>query len=151
MKVTLTGAEMVIASYVGTARHMAALKLGLKDAYGYDGENGLALHIAGVAGEMSVARALNVYWLPTVNTFKSGGDVGDDIQVRCRSSHTYDLLVRPDDPDDALFVLVTGEAPELVVRGAMRGREAKREEWKRDYGGRPPAYFVPQSALASVS
>ena len=70
--------------------------------------------------------------------------------MRTRSRDDYELLVRNGDADDAIFVLVTGKAPCLTIRGGIMGADAKRLEWFHAHGGRPPAYFVPHRALAPV-
>jgi hypothetical protein len=36
------------------------------------------------------------------------------------------------------------------VRGWLFGRDAKRAEWMRSHGGRPGAYFPPDSALYGI-
>jgi hypothetical protein len=62
----------------------------------------------------------------------------------------YDLIVRKDDKDEAIFILVTGLAPRYTVRGWAYAKECKREEFWTTHGKRPPAYFFPQSALRSM-
>jgi hypothetical protein len=92
---------------------------------------------------MAFAKWLGVYWEPTINTFKGRADVAG-CEVRARTHHSYELLVRNNDLDDRPYVLLTGLAPDFLIRGWLFGREAKRPEWLRDYGGnRQPAYFVP--------
>mgnify|MGYP006300474069 CR=1 FL=1 len=81
-----------------------------------------------------------------MGTFKTGGDVGE-IQVRTRSRHDYELLIRPQDRDEDTFVLLTGVAPSFRAHGWIQGQDAKKKEWLQTYGGRPPAYFVPQKDL----
>ena len=145
-KVQLTPQEMMQGATIGVMRHCAAKRRNLPDRHGFKGM-GWAEHIEGACGEMAFARVMGWYYSCSVNTFKNGGDVGA-IQVRTRSQHDYELIVRVDDRDDDQFVLVTGRAPDFIVRGWILGAEAKRpKEWLQTYGNREPAYFVPHSAL----
>jgi len=143
---TLSWHEVAIASQVGIRRHLAALVANRANGYGRGDDDGWSDHIEGVCGELAVAKALGVYWTPTVDTFKSGGDVGD-WQVRTRRRADYELLIRDDDADEAPFILVRGRVPLFEVVGWIRGRDGKRDEWRHAHGGRPPAYFVPAEAL----
>jgi hypothetical protein len=70
-----------------------------------------------------------------------------NVQVRSTSGHRNCLILHKTDPDDKAFVLVTGTAPNFVLRGWIWGRDGKNEEYWRDPVGGRPAYFVPQSAL----
>jgi len=150
VNVTLELYELRLAAEVGMRRHLSAIHKGLDDAHGYNGDEGWTIHIEGAAGEMAFAKALNLYWAGTVDTFREGGDVGR-IQVKTRSRHDYELLIRQHDRDEDDFVLVTGRSPDFTIRGWMNAAEAKREEWLQVYGGRPPAYFVPTSELNDIS
>ena len=96
---------------------------------------------------MAFAKATENYWSASVATFK--GRVGDRIQVRWRSRPDYDLMVRPSDSDQDIFVLVLGKIPALNVVGWIRGGAAKQDRSIQDHGGRPPAWFVPQDELIS--
>ena len=102
--ITLSQRELSIAAQVGCARHIAAISNGRENAHGLGKANAWNLHIEGCAGEMAAAKALGYYWTPSVNTFKIGGDIGEAIQVRTRSKHTYELIIRPDDRDGDTFV-----------------------------------------------
>lgn len=144
--ITLTAHEMLLASDVGRMRQISSLRRGLADAHGYSGDDGWTAHIEGACGELVVAKLLGLYWDGSVNTFQRGGDVAD-LQVRTRSKHYYELIVRPNDKDDARFILVTGIAPVYRVRGWILGRDAKRPEWSQTHGGRPAAFFVPHGSL----
>jgi hypothetical protein len=143
--VELTPVEMEIAAFVAAKRQVENLTKCRIDAYGAPKDSGWSLHIEGAAGEMAVAKWSGRYWNGNL------GDLGADdvgrLQVRTRSRHDYELIIHPSDRDDRAFVLVTGLAPNFVLRGWIWGREAKREEWWRDPAGDRPAYFVPQSAL----
>ena len=147
MKVKLEYHEALIAAEVGMRRQLAAL--GRPDAHGFDGENGWTVHIEGAGGEMAFAKSADLYWNGSVNTYKVGGDVGL-IQVRTRSKHDYDLIVRHDDRDEDIFVLVTGKMPNYQIRGWIQGGEAKQDEWVKTHGGRPAAWFVPAAKLKGI-
>lgn len=148
MRTTLEWYEAAMASDVGRMRHLASIKAGRKDAYGFDGL-GWSEHIEGACGEMALAKCLGVYWDGSVDSFKANDLPG--IQIKTRSRDDYELIVRPGDSQDATYVLVTGKCPSYEIRGWIAGRDAMRQEWLRDYGGRPPAYFVPQDALESIA
>ena len=147
IEVTLSWHEAAMASHVGWMRHLAAIKAGKPDLHGFDGD-GWSEHCEGACGEIAVAKALDTFWDGSVNTWKSDDLPG--IQVRTRSRHEFDLIVRPSDDDDARWVLVTGKCPHYRVHGWITGHEAKRSEWLQRYGGRPAAYFVPSSNLWSM-
>lgn len=147
MFIKLTSMEMMIASSLGTARHMQSLTRTPRHEQPKD--DSLNAHIFGAMGEMAAAKAMGIYPGFTVNTFGDAPDMGDDIQVR--TSKTNRLIVREHDNDDQKFVLVTGNAPEMDVIGWVYGREAKHDKWFTDNGnGRPPAWFVPASELRPI-
>lgn len=148
MEVKLTAAEVSIAAQVGCRRNIEAMVKGLKPKHGFKGSN-WDIHIEGACGEMAFAKALGLYWDGSVNTFKYGGDVGR-FQIRTRSESHYQLIVRNDDDDDAIFWLVTGKCPQYNVVGCIEGRKAKCLQYSATYGNRPPAYFVPNEQLTST-
>jgi hypothetical protein len=153
--VMLTEYELQLAAGVGVRRHIASLVGGHRQvAAGVEATGDWTQNIEGACGELAVAKMLGRYWNGSVNTFTVGGDVGA-LQVRTRSRHYYDLIVRDKDRDGDWFVLATGVSPNYLVRGYIRAGDAKRDEWRADHGGHGPAWFVPQGALtefpASVS
>lgn len=148
IEVQLTWPEVLVGATIGVQRQLEALMQGRPDRHGFDGENGWTVHIEGACGELAVARVIDRYWAATVNTFKDGGDIDRKVQVRTRSKHHYELLIRPDDGDDDVFVLVTGRAPMYRVVGWILGRDAKQAAFLQEYGNRPKAYFVPHAALS---
>jgi hypothetical protein len=147
--VLLNPHELYLAAMVGVQRQIAALRRNLPDRHGYDGHDGWTVHIEGACGELAVARVCGQYWGGSINTFHSKADVGK-VEVRTRSEHHYELLVRKDDPDDRNFVLVTGRSPEFQVHGWFPSRDAKRNQWLATHGNRPAAYFVPTPMLKSI-
>jgi hypothetical protein len=146
VSVSLTQEELYTCSIIGARRQIESLMDGREDQHGFDGYNGWTVHIEGVCGELAVAKYLNIHYGFHVNTFKTGRDVGI-CEVRTRSEHHYDLLVRPNDADERPFVHLTGRAPQYVLRGWLWGHEAKQKKFAKNYGGRPSAFFVPQEHL----
>ena len=74
------------------------------------------------------------------------GDVGD-WQVRARSEAWHDLILHPDDDDNARHALVVGMPPDMFVVGWCYGRAGKLDGYWADPAGGRPAFFVPQSVL----
>lgn len=146
----LTWPEVWTAALVGMMRQLAALKDGRRVQHGFEGD-GWDAHIVGAIGELAFCKANHRYWMPTLNTFRMVADVGLEIEVRARTRHEYELIHRPDDDPEHAFVLVTGKPPTLIVRGWAWGRDCRRDEWWKDHGKRPHAWFVPHDALQDMS
>lgn len=148
--VTLAQHELMMAAPVGVRRHVEALERGLTDRHGAESEPPWQIHIEGACGECATAKCLGIYWDGSTGTFKMRGDVGA-LEVRTRSEHWHDLIVRPKDKSNAIYVLVTGTAPTYFVRGWLFGHHCKVSAFWKDKknapGGRDPGWFVPSSAL----
>lgn len=142
--------ELSRAALVGVSRNVEALRMGCKNTLNQS-IDGWSIHALGASGECAFAKATGRYWSGGVNTFKSEADVGASIEVRTRSQHTYDLIVRDNDSDSSVYVLVTGGPKDFVVHGWMRGSDAKRAEFLANHGNHGAAYFVPKSALRPLS
>ena len=148
--IALTSSELEMGAACGVSRNVSSIIAGRKNAHGKSEDTpNWNIHIEGALGEIAVARYLNIFWSPTVNTFRAP-DLGKNLQVRTRSSHDYDLIVRPTDSDTDLFVLVTGIAPIYTIWGYIQGQDAKKEELVKDYGSRPKAFFVPKKLLIPI-
>jgi hypothetical protein len=144
-RIRLEWYEAEWAAGVGVRRQLKALEQGNLDRHGYDGL-GWDNHVEGAGAELAVAKARGLYWAAHVNVF-SGPDVGRAVQVRLRTKHEYDLIIRETDANEHAFVLVTGRIPEFLVHGWIWGVEGKQAKWLEAYGNRPPAYFVPKTHL----
>ena len=144
-EVVLTESEMLSAGIIGCRRQIQALQAGLVPGAGFRG-GCFEIHVQGAAGELAFAKFRNLYWSGSVGTFRQGGDVGP-IQVRTRSNWNHDLIVRDGDRDDDVFVLVVGTIPRFRIIGWLRGGDAKQPRYRKTYGERPAAFFVPQSDL----
>ena len=152
MEVRLEWHEVQMAAQVGLARHVEAIRKGLTDRR-KDISRTWDQHICGALGELAAAKALDCHWSGGINTFK-GADVGANIQIRTRPFDTertkYDLIVRDNDRNDDIFVLVQGESDRFLIAGWIKGADAKRPEWRRNYGGHQESWFVPKDGLSPV-
>ena len=96
IEVTLTDYELAQASQVGCLRLIADIRRPKKPSAN---PNEWQIHIEGACGDGSGSQGRGQYWGGTVNTYKQGGDIVSRLwEVRTRSSHKYDLLIRDDDP-----------------------------------------------------
>ena len=145
MNISLEWFEISRAALVGVSRQVEALRKGLHARLDIHDEWGA--HILGALGECAFAKATNRYWNGSVNTFSMGGDVGAHMQIRTRSRHTYDLIVRDADHDDDCYVLVTGGPNTFQIHGWMMAADAKNPKYLANYGNYGSAYFVPKSEL----
>lgn len=134
-----------MAAQVGIRRQVEALKKNLPNRHGYEGD-GWSIHIRGAIGELAVAKAMGWYWDGSVNTFHTRPDVGR-VEVRNRSNPKHALIHRPDDDPSKAWVLVSGTAPYLWVRGWMPGADCRQSGWWEKHGDRPYAWFVPIEEL----
>lgn len=137
---------MAMGADVGVRRQLSAVRANLPDKHGINPEDGWSVQIEGALAEQAVAKFLGRYWDGSVDTFRSMPDLGD-FEIRRRSKHSYDLIIRKDDDPGKVYILVTGCAPDFWVRGWLRGRDAQCEDWWKDHGNREWAWFVPVSEL----
>lgn len=149
MNVTLTLPEFWTCVATGLLRFAISEGRGLNHASTYSRTwmQRLGEEITGACGERAFCKARDIHWDSSVNTFHHEPDAGDRWEVRATRRANGSLIVRDNDPPDRLYVLVTGEPPHMVVRGWMRGSEARSDAYARNPNGYRPAWFVPQSAL----
>lgn len=152
MEIKLEKYEIELGTFVGNKRYEEAILQNKKDSYGFkkSPEESRQIHIDGAIGEVAFAKAMNWFYSGSVNTYKNGGDVGA-IQVRTRSKHSYDLIVRNNDRDNDIFVLVTGcISDNYIIHGWIIAKDAKNQKFSKSYGNRPSAYFVTKEYLRSI-
>lgn len=149
--VVLSWQEAFFGAMIGIRRQIEAVRRELPDRHGANSDDGWRMHIEGACGEMAYAKGCNRFWTAGVNTYKGESDMPGGIEIRTRSSDHYDLIVRADDSNDRYYILVIGRCPRYRLIGGIWGSEAKaRNEWVQSYGGREPAWFVPQSELGPL-
>jgi len=146
-RITLADYELENAAFVGM-RRQASARINQRVARGGMSEqDGWGNHVEGACGEYAAARFLNVCWTGSVGTF--GEDLKPNIEVKTRSNHSYDLLIRNNEDLDKIFILVTGTAPHFWVRGWAVGKHVVSDKWIKYYGNRPGAWFIPVSELST--
>jgi hypothetical protein len=145
--ITLTGGELVTAATIGGLRMARAQAKRRSEPYGHPQERGeWDVVIEGVAAEMAVAKALNVYWGDTA-LLDYGGDVGAH-QVRSTDLPNGHLLIYDRDADDAVFILAVGRALQgFTVKGWIHSGRAKTAAYFKPDSLRVPCYMIPQSDL----
>lgn len=150
--VTLTLAEMLHGSNIGTIRHYEAEVAGRKSRRGLQEstQDILSVHIQGAIGEMVVAKVRDRYFMPTVNTFKDA-DIGDNVQVRLRKHHHWDMIIRDDDNPEHIFVHVTGWGPIYCVRGWAYAKDVMKIEYRKNHGGHGESWFIPETVLQPIA
>lgn len=89
-------------------------------------------------------------WSRSFNTFHAEADVGEDVDLRATDRADGRLILQVKDHPYRWFVLVTGNPPNMFLRGFIRGWDAMQDEWYRNPQGYGAAWFVPQSALIPI-
>jgi hypothetical protein len=142
--------EVRNAANAGMERFIRPIQQGNKNQYG--AKNSLDNDFAGCLAEMAVAKYLGKYWhaSPAVDARKITNDVGDLLEVRC--SRTGKLIIRDRDKAERMYVNVlwpewTDQGCKMTIIGGMLANDARQDKWLDAPAGRPPAHFVPQSAL----
>jgi hypothetical protein len=146
MNVELTEPEIRMAATVGCERAIQSLtkRLGLTNHVGNKEWDRWGCDIEAAAAELAVAKQIGVFWGGDVNTFKKA-DIGRNWQVRHSRYPNGKLIVRPEDSNQDVFILVVGLIPQFTICGWIRGVEAKVDRFLEP--APPQAWFVPQSAL----
>lgn len=153
VEITLTPWEFKFCAEVASARMATSNDAGWNHASTYrrDHLQRMTEEIVGACGEMAAAKALNVFWSPSVNTFHRSSDLPGGIEVRSTTEIANSLIVRDNDRDDWAYILVVGNPPIMTVVGWLFGYEAKSEKFLRNPHNNRPAWFVPQPELTPIN
>ena len=149
-EIEISPAEMRMAAEMGISRQISNLAQGRPDAHGCALNVGWQVHIEGCCGELAVAKYLDRYWNGNFEDLKAD-DVGP-YQVRTADNHNKRLILHDRDPDDRIFILITGLAPKYIIQGWVRAEDGKKKEfWADPSRQNRPAYFVPLDCLNPIS
>lgn len=111
--------------------------------------------IDSAGAELFVARTLGLPWTGAMG-YEPGmnpADVGAHVEVRQTPVVGGCLLVHKDDPEDRIFVCVTGVFPAYYIAGWILGVHAKHERWwcrVEKACRREPCFTVPQGVLSPI-
>lgn len=148
MEVQLESYEIELAASVAIKRKVDSIfnkRKVLKKRTSEDWGN----EIEAAAAEMAVAKALNKYYGFHYNTFKTIPDVGG-YEVRSSQNDSANLIVRPRDSGESIFILVTGTVPNYTLRGWKKGSDVMVKKYFKNPGGLGAAFFLPQEELNSM-
>ena len=153
IEVSLTPDELWQAVAVGAHRRISCL-FGRQNPQHYDAPDGdeWATEIESCCAEIAVSKHLGVYWSGGVfDGERAAHDVAGR-QVRHTVYHTGKLIIYPEDKPEEKFVLVTGKAPNYVIRGwafAMDAQCKGRDHvwWTSPKNKRSPSWWIPQESL----
>ena len=161
MRVVLTKEEREFARSVGLQRLAEARAKGRQGAYGVDNDavDREKLDVEGCLCEAAAAKALGIAYEPVEGIDTDIGDIAPKVQVRGTTYRSGRLSIRKRDPDDHVYILVTGEAGSYDVRGWILAADAKLPF--RHYGPlprgvtgssrRPSCWWIEQSELRPIS
>lgn len=113
------------------------------------GDKALRLHRLGCIGEMAAASFLGLSGqeFSLKNAVRGSSDLPGNLEVKTRPNHGYDLLIQIDDDPGKVFVLITHDGESTQVAGWIRGHDAMKKEWIKEYVKGRPCYAVKQSKL----
>jgi hypothetical protein len=151
----LNRGEILQAAMVGIERRIDSRRRGINDKVSRNGSNGptpWGREIESACAEKAVAKLLRLPWDTRLGRFHKP-DVGP-YGVRHTMVHTNGLLLRPGDPKEIPYILVTGHAPAFCIRGWLWGSEVMVSEWERASGPKFkdfPCWIAPQECLHDLS
>lgn len=140
--------EMVEAYACGKKRYDQSQRSKSKDRLS---DPSIDSHVLGAQGERVFSKWAGIPWECTTRRYGGASDVAG-CQIRAVSQAKKLAKVRDDDPGRTPVVSVVANPPRFWIRGWILARDAKRDEWIADPGGRGvPAYFVPTPSLLPMS
>ena len=135
--------EWLNASFVGLRRHILsesakANRRGGSAYYGFDqekwaGERQYNDQQAACA-ELAAAKALNIFWDGSVDTFSAPDLVVGECKIEVRWTPQFrNIRVKTRDAERGRLVVgVTGHAPDMEIIGWLHAKDGVRDEWKID-------------------
>jgi len=149
-EIRLKNSELYIGGLVGVMRRTASMQNG-NDKNKHAHKSDWSTDADGACAEMAASKYLSIYWEPKVNAFKSP-DLSNGWQVRSTNHQNGHLIVRGNDSDSDLFLLVVCNAPIFRLVGCMMGHEAKVEEFLHvgPYADEARCWWVPQNRLRDL-
>lgn len=148
IEIMLSPTEIRFAAVVAVDRQLDNLKEG-RDPEGRPEELGWLRHFEGACGECAVAQWAGIYWNGNLGKLKAT-DVGR-WEVKATARNNGRLLVpKAKLVMERAYILVTGIAPNLMIRGWAWGAEVGQEKYWGDPGTGRPCFMMPQNDLRAM-
>ena len=153
--VTLTPQEVKDAREVGTTRHNESVKNKNQERLQNPNKTSLETDQDGAEYELAVCKGLTIPWSKSVNTF-GAPDMLHDGQIKGTEYRSGCLIVRERNNPEHRYILVIDHGQwrdglfHYYIAGWIYGKDARKDEWKKNPNDREPAWFVPQDALNPV-
>ena len=133
-----------MAANVGLARRLDSIHKSL-NRYKHASKSEWSYDIDGACAELAVAKAMGVYWSGHVGSFKEP-DVAN-IHVRSTAHKDGCLIIRDNDPEDYVYILVITECPNYTIVGGISGKKAKQREKSTSDQTGAAAWWIEQKNL----
>jgi hypothetical protein len=143
IRVQLAAHELLRAATEGCRRYIEDRLKGLPDRRRAKNKDDWQIDIEGAMAEYAFAKGMDIEWKPAG---MKQVDVAN-IQVKHTVLRNGCLLIKPWDPLEDMYVLVTGRLPVFMLRGWILGAKAKTVGTWRDPRGWGGAWYVTQAAL----
>jgi len=148
--VTLTAKELKLAEFVAKQRNDDGRSAGA-DSNKYGNERPTyEVHLDGVLGELSFAKLMGMYWTGMGDSYQEDSDVAN-YQVRSTTYSNGCLIIRPNEghEHDPWVLMIAEGNRKYRLAGWCYGWRGRQDKYRREPGGRPWAFFVPQPELES--
>jgi hypothetical protein len=153
MKIKLNEIEDELVKQVAKARTAISRKDGVPNQKISEADD-FEVEYVGMAGEVAVAKAMNVFPDLSIHSRSGGYDLmsaqGNRVEVKTTRYHSGKLVARlkASAKDSDYYVLVTGNPPNMTLRGHVRTEDFLREvNIGKLSDDAPEAYILPQEAL----
>jgi hypothetical protein len=103
--------------------------------------------IIGILGEMACCKAFGIPFALNLGRFHHEADLLGCFDVRAIGKRGHRCIIRDNDPDDRLTILVLVEYPIADILGYIRSGDAKDPRWLDNPNDYRMSWFVPASEL----
>lgn len=149
VRITLDYDEEVLAHEIGFMRAKAQNGTA-QNSYRFNNPNlnyheYITAQAEAVGAEIAVAKYFDIYdFKPSLNTFKTEGDVGNKLEVKHTLWIHGHLIIRENDRIDDIAILVTDKSPKYILNGWIPVRSAQNPRYWRELS---KSYWLTQMDL----
>ena len=147
-KITLNYWEAFTACNVAINRRLQArFKKSPDSVFGVKKSDGWENDIEGACAEMAFCKIHGLYWDASVNTYKLPDIPDTNIQIRSTTYDSGKLIIRENDPDNDIYILVIGQMPNYKIIGGIQGKAGKHERFLSNPNNQAPCYMIAKHYL----